>query len=165
MARTLDGPMTWEEVCAHPALQDLPFKIELDRYGRILMSPPATAHARRQYRIARLLDDALGGTPATECPVATSEGVRVPDAVWMSDAFVAAHGEEKVYSVAPEICVEVMSPSNVWAEMEEKVTLYLARGAREVWICEADGAIRVFGHEGELDASRLAPGAPKRVEL
>ena len=129
------------------------------------MSPPFTHHAKRQYRIARILDDALGGTPATECPVMTSEGVKVPDVVWMSGAFEAEHGEEKVYSVAPPICVEVMSPSNAWGEMEEKITLYLARGAQEVWICEADGRIRVFAHEGEVEASRLAPDAPREVTL
>ncbi len=84
----------------------------------------------------------------------------------MSDAFVeSVSAEAFALPTAPEICVEVMSPSNVWAEMEEKVTLYLARGAQEVWICEADGVIRVFGHEGERTASRLAPDAPKRVEL
>ena len=161
---TQGGPMTWADVCADERLRALPFKIEQDRYGRIVMSPPFARHAKRQYRIARLLDDALGGQPATECPVQTSDGVKVPDVVWMSDAFEREHGTDEVYRVAPPICVEVMSPSNVWAEMEEKVTLYLARGAQEVWICQADGAIRVFAHEGEIEASRFAPDAPKQID-
>lgn len=28
-----DAPMTWADVLAHPALQDLPFKIELNERG------------------------------------------------------------------------------------------------------------------------------------
>ena len=159
------GPMTWEEVCAHPSLQDLPFKVEQDRYGRIVMSPPFARHARLQYKIARLLDDALGGVPATEAPVETAEGIKVPDVVWMSDGFAAEHAEANVYRVAPEICVEVMSKGNAWEEMAEKVQLYLARGAQEVWIHEQGGRLRFFGHEGERERSALAPDAPTTVTL
>jgi Uma2 family endonuclease len=157
--------MTWEEVCTHPALQDLPFKIEQDRYGRILMSPAATPHARRQGKLVVLLQRALGGEAFPEAPVETSDGVKVPDVVWMSAEFAAEHGSESPLKTAPEICVEVRSPSNAWAEMEEKVTLYLARGAQEVWICEADGRLRFFGHEGERERSALVPDAPAAVTL
>ncbi len=157
--------MTWDDVCADPTLRNLPFKIEQDRYGRILMSPPFARHAKIQFKIGHMLIEALGGTPATECPVMTSDGVKVPDVVWMSDAFEDEHGTLTVYEVAPPICVEVMSSSNLWAEMEEKVTLYLARGAQEVWICEPDGRLRWFGHEGERRASALVSGAPASVTL
>ena len=160
-----ERPMTWEEVCALPELRDLPYKIEQDRYGRIVMSPPFAPHARRQYKIARLLDDALGGVLATECPVETADGVKVPDVVWLSDSFADEHRDAKVYVIAPPICVEVMSKSNTWEEMSEKVQLYLARGAQEVWICEASGRLRFFAHEGEIQRSHLAPEAPDRVDL
>jgi hypothetical protein len=49
--------------------------------------------------------------------------------------------------------------------MEAKVTLYLAKGAQEVWICEPDGRLRWFGHEGERGASSMIPEAPARIEL
>ena len=160
-----DGPVTWADVCADPLLQDLPFKIELDRFGRILMSPPFAGHARRQYRIARLLEDALGGVPATECPVATADGVKVPDVVWMSDAFAREHRDADVYPTAPELCVEVPSKSNPWEEMDEKAQLYLAQGAHEVWICEVNGTMRFFGPDGERERSRLAPDFPAQVDL
>ena len=160
-----DRPMSWDDVCADPVLRRLPFKIEQDRYGRILMSPPYARHAKLQFRIAHLLFDTLEGTAATECPVRTRDGVKVPDVVWMSDEFERKHGTLTVYEVAPPICVEVMSPSNPWAEMEEKVTLYLAKGAQEVWICEPDGRLRFFGHEGERETSTLVPDAPATVTL
>lgn len=31
--------MKWQEVCEDKALQDLPYKIELNRWGQIVMSP------------------------------------------------------------------------------------------------------------------------------
>ena len=31
--------MTWEEIINDPTLQNLPFKIETNRFGQILMSP------------------------------------------------------------------------------------------------------------------------------
>ena len=163
--RAYGGPMTWADVCAHPALQDLPFKIEQDRFGRILMSPPATPHARRQGKLIVLLQAALGGEAFPEAPIETAEGVRVPDVVWMSERFAASHGDESPLRVAPEVCVEVRSPSDPWREMEEKVTLYLARGAQEVWVCEPDGRLRFFGHEGERSRSTLVPDAPTSVTL
>ena len=161
-----DGPVTWADVCADPLLQDLPFKVELDRYGRILMSPASTRHSRIQGRIAFLIEGQLGGEAFPECAIQTSEGTRVPDVVWMSDAFAAALSPDaEAMEAAPEICVEVRSPSNPWGEMEEMIGLLLGAGAREVWICEADGRMRFFDASGERPASALAPGFPAVVPL
>jgi len=37
--------MNWQEVCEHKSLQDLPFKIELNEYGKIIMSPVKVYHS------------------------------------------------------------------------------------------------------------------------
>ena len=42
------GMMTWADVMAHPQLQDLPLKIELNRWGRIERSPASNEHGRVQ---------------------------------------------------------------------------------------------------------------------
>ena len=161
-----DGPVTWADVCADPILQDLPFKIELDRFGRILMSPASTRHSRAQGQIARLLEGKLGGEAFPECAIRTAEGVRVPDVVWMSDDFAAAlEADIEALAAAPEICVEVRSPSNPWGEMEEKIRIFLRAGAREVWVCEVDGRMRFFDAAGERAASALAPRFPAAVPL
>ena len=161
-----DGPVTWADVCADPLLQDLPFKIELDRFGRILMSPASTRHSRAQGQFARLLEGELGGEAFPECAIQTPEGVRVPDVVWMSDVFAAALAADvETLAAAPEICVEVRSKSNLWGEMEEKIRIFLAAGAHEVWVCEVDGRMRFFDAAGERAASALAPGFPAAVPL
>lgn len=35
--------MNWQEIRSHPALEDLPFKLETDRWGHIMMSPASKA--------------------------------------------------------------------------------------------------------------------------
>lgn len=54
---------------------------------------------------------------------------------------------------APELCVEIVSPSNRAAEMAETVALYLNASAREVWLVGEDGAIALHGPEGRRTAS------------
>jgi hypothetical protein len=44
--------MNWEQVCASPHLQDLPFKIETSRYGQVVMSPATNWHGRYQSSIS-----------------------------------------------------------------------------------------------------------------
>lgn len=40
--------MRWEEVCKHKQLQDLPFKIELNEWGQIVMNPVKIKHLSSQ---------------------------------------------------------------------------------------------------------------------
>jgi Uma2 family endonuclease len=66
------------------------------------------------------------------------------------------YGEVTPFPMAPEICVEVRSPSNSDAEMAHKTALFLQAGAVEVWIVTEDGAWRVFDAQGEQAATRFA---------
>ncbi|MEQ1807980.1 MAG: Uma2 family endonuclease [Burkholderiaceae bacterium] len=43
------------------------------------------------------------------------------------------------FPAAPEICVEIMSPANTWAEMHMNAGLYLEAGALEVWVIAMNG--------------------------
>jgi len=38
--------MQWSDVIDNPLLQNLPFKIELNRFGNILMTPASNQHGR-----------------------------------------------------------------------------------------------------------------------
>ncbi len=145
--------MQWSEVITDKSLKDLPYKIELDRYGNILMSPASNRHGRLQLWFGAFLEKNLGGEALTECSIDTPEGVKVADVAWCSTQFLACHGYETPYSTAPEICVEVRSPSNSEEEMRFKVKLYLDKGAKEVWIVLETGQVRFFGREGERDQS------------
>lgn len=156
--------MDWSEIVDNPYLQDLPFKIEQDRYGNIVMSPASNWHNRRQVRITKALERHLdGGEAFVECSVQTTKGVKVPDVVWQSAEHYGEHGDTTPMSVAPEICVEVLSPSNSEEEMETKRNLYFESGAREVWLCDEKGVVAFFTADGKTTCSAMAPGFPKQI--
>ncbi|MFK5892079.1 MAG: Uma2 family endonuclease [Pseudomonadota bacterium] len=147
--------MNWDSVLQNPLLQNLPFKIELNKWGKILMSPASNNHGKLQFEMGTLIDrKKKSGTIIMECSIETSDGVKVADVVWASDNFIHTHGYETPYKVAPEICVEIISPSNSKAEIAEKIQLYLAKGAIEVWTCDNEGSIHYFSHIGELEKSK-----------
>lgn len=157
--------MKWAEVLEDPSLNDLPYKIELNEWGQIVMSPANAFHSRFQGRIGSLLERHLGETVAPEIPVQTAKNVKVPDVVWMSKRFLRKHGKHALLPCAPEICVEVRSPSNSDGDIDEKRDLYLAAGALEVWICDVDGTMIFFDRAGRLPKSKLAPAFPKLIKL
>jgi Uma2 family endonuclease len=149
--------MEWAEVINNPILKDLPFKIELNKFGKILMSPASNQHGRIQSRMAaNLINKLPSGEVITECSIITPEGVKVADVAWASNEFINAFAYETPYPKAPEICIEIASPSNSKAEISEKVNLYLAKGAHEVWVVYEDSRILTFSHTGEIERSKIA---------
>ncbi|MDO9227765.1 MAG: Uma2 family endonuclease [Pseudomonadota bacterium] len=145
--------MQWSEVIADPTLRDLPYKIELNKWGIIEMSPASNWHAMTQGDLVALLRGFFQfGRIFVECSIQTTDGVRVPDVAWCSDEFLAAHGEETPFSNAPELCIEVVSPSNSRPEMERKIGLFLEAGAQEVWLVSREG-FEFYGSEGRRERS------------
>jgi Uma2 family endonuclease len=158
----------WAEVLADPDLAKYEGRIETDRHGRIIMSPPAAfSHGGYQFEIGYLLRTLLPrGRTVTECPLSTPDGVRAADVAWISHKRLAEIGESICLAKAPEICVEVLSPKNSRAEMTEKKALYFAAGAQEVWFCDQKGTMTFFcraDSTGE-SASRFCRDFPSRVE-
>ncbi len=149
--------MDWAEVVNNPILKDLPFKIELNKFGKILMSPASNKHGRIQSRMAaNLINNLPSGEVITECSIHTSDGVKVADVAWASDEFIKSFDYQTPYPKAPEICIEIVSPSNSKTEISEKVDLYLAKGAEEVWVVYEDARIITFTHAGVTEHSVIA---------
>ena len=48
--------MQWSEVIDNPYFKDLPFKIELNRYGKVEMTPASNKHGRLKSLIGALLE-------------------------------------------------------------------------------------------------------------
>lgn len=158
--------MNWQEACNHPSLKDLPFKIELDEYGRIIMSPVKLYHAALQGEIEFLLRCLLkGGKTLPECAIKTSKGTKVADVAWVSLPIWAKIKSEAEASIAPEICVEVISTSKTKKEMAEKRQLYFDAGAKEVWMCNENGAVSFFNAEQQLTRSVLVPEFPEEISV
>ncbi|MEM1093805.1 MAG: Uma2 family endonuclease [Bacteroidota bacterium] len=156
--------MTWQDVLDHPSLQDLPFKIELNEWGQIVMTPTSNQRRMRQSRLVGLLREHAGHTTFAQCSVATARGVSVTDGAWASEAFMARHGDEDPFQRAPELCVEVRSPRTTDAEMREKTVAYLAKGAQEVWLCATDGRLTFHDHTGPRATSAMLPDFPTQID-
>lgn len=157
--------MNWQEVCEHPSLQNLPFKIELNEKGEIVMNAVKVIHSLYQGEIEYLLRTLLqGGRTLPECAIRTSRGTKVADVAWATRDTVRKIKDEVECSIAPEICVEVLSSSNTDNEMQDKADLYFEKGAREVWICE-DGVMHFYRVDGKMEKSILAPDFPKKIEI
>ncbi|OFW17900.1 MAG: hypothetical protein A3H97_15775 [Acidobacteria bacterium RIFCSPLOWO2_02_FULL_65_29] len=152
---------------ADPELTRFEGRIETDRHGHVLMSPPpAPNHGALQSEIAyHLRSLSSEGRVITECPVSTSDGVKAADVAWASPACVAELADGVCFPRAPEICVEVLSPRNTAAEMLEKKALYFDAGAREVWFCADSGSMRFYlaGSGAEAPGSALFPTFPGRI--
>ena len=163
--------MSWQQVCRDKALADLPYKIELDKHGKIIMSPAHKQHSKLQTKIQRLLMRLLPqGDPLPECAVETTEGTRVADVAWISEErWASLNPDEASCSRSPEICVEILSPTNTAEEMlgtperPGKRELYFQAGAREFWMCDEQGHVSFFDHSGPLPKSRLCPDFPAQV--
>jgi Uma2 family endonuclease len=156
----------WDEVLADPELRKLPGRVETDRHGRVIMSPPpAPNHGRLQSEIASLLKSLLpGGKVITECPVSTADGIKGVDVAWASVERWNEVGNRSCFVSSPEICVEVISPSNSEEEIQEKMALYSEAGAKEVWVCGLFGAMSFFGPGAvALARSQLCPEFPSEV--
>lgn len=150
------------QVVDNPALDDRPYRIETNQYLEIIMSPASIHHNRLQGAVYRLLSQCLPGESGIEWPIATAEGVKVPDVVWLSPERFALHGELTPYPIAPELCVEVLSPSNSRPQMHAKARLYFDAGAQEVWLVDPDGQLEVIGPQGPRERSLMFPQAPEQ---
>jgi Uma2 family endonuclease len=157
--------MTWIEACEDKSLQNLPYKIELNRHGQVIMSPTRFKHSFYQGTITHLLATLLpDGQVSVECAVdCAPEGTFVADVAWVSHERFKIIVDEASCSIAPEICVEVWSPSNSPEEIEMKRRLYLAKGAQEFWYCDAKGDITCFDANGPITRSRLCPSFPANI--
>ncbi|CAG1021108.1 hypothetical protein DOJK_00786 [Patescibacteria group bacterium] len=114
------------------------------------MSFTSNKHGRLKVYFGSLLESNLKGIALVNCSIQTVEGVKVADVAWCSKEFIKYHGYETPYTNAPEICVEIVSPSNSKEEMLNKVSWYLQAGAKEVWVVWENGIIEYYDGSGQL---------------
>ncbi len=156
--------MEWSEICEDQHLRDLPYKIEQNEWGNIVMSPAGNKHGLYQARLIRLIAKMKkDGDIISECSVQTRKGTKVADVAWTSDAFIKKHGYETPYTQCPELVIEIKSSSNTYKELEEKSDFYFAKGASEVWVCDESGNIKFYTKGSETDNSELIPGFAKNI--
>jgi Uma2 family endonuclease len=117
---------------------------ELVRGVPRVCEPPGGVHGVIAGRIvARLADhvERLGlGTVLVEAGYILQRGpdtVRGPDVSFVSIARLQPDQiPEQFIRGAPDLAIEILSPSSRWSEVEEKIADYFAAGARLVWVLD-----------------------------
>lgn len=115
--------------------------------GRIVkLSPTKMPHGRYEFVIAKFLDEFvarnnLGTVMVGEVGIYTHrdpDTVRGADVLFISHERLAQATPGGFMDVAPELIVEVMSPSDRWSEVRKKLREYFAIGVAAVLIVEPE---------------------------
>src|SRR5688500_15428079 len=132
--------MTADELLAMP---DDGFRYELIKGELIRMPPPGHIHGRVTMRVAgpsyqHVIANNLGIVYAAETGFLIHQNpdtVRAPDAAFVQHQRVESTGEVDGYWVgAPDLVVEVVSPTDSVGYVEEKVAEWIEAGSRLVWV-------------------------------
>lgn len=158
----------WQELCEDSSLNELNQRIETDRFGHVIMSMyPGGWHGTIEAEIIYLLRTMLGKTAVAECPISTSDGVKVADVGWYSQSRYAEVKGNVAYPIAPEICIEVLSESNTADEISLKRQLYFEAGCEEFWTCDRGGNVEFFDTAigAAIKCSAVCAEFPATVEV
>lgn len=155
------------------AMPDTPERFELIEGVLVQMPSPTSPHQRIGLRIGRAfldLEEEQGGV-ALIAPMDVELSFKT---VFQPDVAYVAPGHEDIVrshvNGAPDVVVEVASPSTKTYDVEEKLPLYATYGVREAWIVDpVKRAVTVHHAEdgrfvssetvafGEPIPSRIAP--------
>ncbi|SFH81703.1 Uma2 family endonuclease [Planctomicrobium piriforme] len=105
---------------------------------------------------------------------------RDPDTLRGPDVFFVAAGKvpagpapKGVPEITPDLCVEVLSPSDRWQRVRHKVMEYLDRGVSEVWVLDSEKhTVHIFRDDdspselklGDTLMSPVLPGFECRID-
>lgn len=167
-------PMTAEQLFWMP---DDGYRYELVKGELRKMTPAGSKHgsigihlalALAQYVEANHLGEVFG--PDTGFVLAESpDTVRAPDVAFVRKERIPA-GEltEKFWPGAPDLAVEVISPSDTLYELDEKIEEYLTKGVRVVWVVNprnrtvtvysSQTGPRILKENDVLDGGEILPG-------
>jgi len=106
----------------------------------VLLTRPKMKHAKLQSRLVRLLRPRAEHLGVAETEVAfralPEYDLRGADVAFVAQERWDSTEDDDNLHGAPELVIEVLSPSNTKAEIREKATLCLATGAEEFWIVD-----------------------------
>ena len=148
--------------------------------GEVIEMPPAGGvHGKLLVRISRLLEEhveRLGSGEVVAGDVGfvlvfpqDPERVRAPDVAFISSARLPEGRLPPGFlQGAPDLAVEVLSPSDNPLQIQQKVRDYLEAGGRLVWLVapeaktvtvyRADGSARLLREQDVLDGEDVLPG-------
>jgi Uma2 family endonuclease len=164
--------LSGEQFDNYPFAEDK--RYELDEGELIEMTRPAYWHNQILQNLIVALalyfrQNRIGQVLLSENLYALSPTVRLaPDAAIILGDRSAELRNAKVIHIVPDVCAEVLSPSETPARVHRKLRQYFAAGVREVWLIDPEAqAVEVWissnlpDHEltvGQALTSALLPG-------
>jgi Uma2 family endonuclease len=167
--------MTAEELLALPT--GMGRRYELVQGELKTMSPAGSRHGQIALRLGALLQQfvrshGMGAVVGAETGFIlrrNPDTVRAPDAAFIAQARIPSGGlPAEYFPGAPDLAIEVVSPSDGAAEIEHKVNEYLAAGTQQVWLVyPEDRTVYVCGTQekalrltvaSHLDGGTVLPG-------
>ncbi len=175
MAVIAAAPLTLEEFSKLPRGQE---RHELNAGELITMPPPKSVHILVALDILEALQAYLRQNPLgraiPEAGYVLSRDpltIRQPDVSVLSKKRVRS--SDDYFEGAPELAIEVVSPSDVAEGLQIKVDQYLRAGAKQVWVLypkarrvhvyHADGSAAMFDETQTLEGGDLLPGFSVKV--
>ena len=139
--------------------------------GRLYVTPaPATRHQRVSKRLQRMLirvledpghGEVFAAPLLVELP-GTGDLVQ-PDLLFVSDERRVIIGEKRILG-APDLVVEILSPSTAYRDRGIKLDLYARRGVREYWIVDpVEDVVDAWRFGNEPEHERFAGRLPVRI--
>ena len=134
--------------------------------GRIVsMTPTGSEHGVIESNLSRhlgnfVVDRKLGKVMNGEVGIFTRrrpDSVRGADIAFVSRERLADRPAKGFLTVAPELVVEIVSPSDRWQDVRQKIEEYFAIGVQRVWIVEPDNR-DVLVYSASTEMRKLGEG-------
>jgi Uma2 family endonuclease len=145
------------------------------------MAPAGGPHGRSggwaSIHLGRFIDDnGLGDVFMAETGFLLRrdpDHVRAPDFAFVRADRMPGDGLPRGFvPIPPDLVLEVVSPDDTASEVRQKVQDWLDSGCRTVWVLyaeprldayAADGAVRAYGADDEVDGGTVLPGFRMRL--
>jgi len=129
--------------------------------GMTIQKPiPTVLHGVVQSIVMMLLERAGWNTASEVRLKVVSDAEPIPDAIAVRGKFKS----ENYPIAAPELCIEIMSPSDTLAEALDKAKSYLAWGAEAVWIIDPEKHTAwTLSREGTPEPVWVSPSGSLRI--
>jgi Uma2 family endonuclease len=172
MATVLSGPVTLEEFARLPKDG---VRHEMSAGELLTLPPPKSLHSRICRFVFLRIEAALGPLGMSEAFQETGYilsrnplTIRQPDVSVISLERIRGANPDSYFEGAPELAVEVVSPSDSAEDLDIKTKQYLQSGARQVWILypktqtvqvfSSGAAAVILDRDQTLEGGDLLPG-------
>lgn len=168
-----DTYLTLAEYLAMP--EEEGWRVEMS-HGRLVREPgPGLPHASVQALLVSALVVHARATGAGRVAdngafiLASEPGtVRIPDIAFIAKERVPRGYSAALPRLAPDLAVEILSPSNRAGDVQERLRDYFDAGVRLIWVIDPhrrtaiayhpDAPVELVGTDGALDGGNVLPG-------